>query len=163
MILNELPPFKSQVTAALTEHRALPRTFDDEKLKRTLREVAERGFEIFLVGMAVGFDTHAFRALDELKEEGLDIKIYAAIPCLDQASRFTQKSKEEYDRLVSRADGKIVLYEKFDDNSECMLVRNRFMVDNASLLVAYYRGGTQGGTAHTIHYAEKKGIEIVTL
>ena len=40
--------------------------------------------------------------------------------------------------------------------------RNRYMVDNASVVVAVY-DGRQGGTASTIAYAAKKGREIIEL
>ena len=40
-------------------------------------------------------------------------------------------------------------------------MRNEYMVDHSSRLIAYYNG-TPGGTWDTIEYAVHKGIEIVT-
>ena len=44
----------------------------------------------------------------------------------------------------------------------CMAIRNRFMVDNSSVLVACY-DGMSGGTWNTIRYAQKKDIEVIQL
>ena len=41
--------------------------------------------------------------------------------------------------------------------------RNRWMIDNADLLVAYAESGRAGGASNTIRYAKKKGIEIINL
>lgn len=40
--------------------------------------------------------------------------------------------------------------------------RNRYLVDHASLLIAYY-DGKPGGTKYTCDYAAKKGLHIVNL
>ena len=41
-----------------------------------------------------------------------------------------------------------------------MLLRNNFLVDNSSLLLAYYDGRKKGGTYYTVNRAKKKGIDI---
>ncbi len=40
-------------------------------------------------------------------------------------------------------------------------IRNEWMVDHSSRVIAYYNG-EPGGTKNTIDYAEKKGIEVIT-
>ena len=44
----------------------------------------------------------------------------------------------------------------------CMLRRNRAMVQRASLLISVF-DGTPGGTASTLRFAAKQGIEILPL
>ena len=41
----------------------------------------------------------------------------------------------------------------------CMFRRNRYMVDNANLLLAAY-DGQPGGTAMTVEYAENTGVPV---
>ena len=48
----------------------------------------------------------------------------------------------------------------YDKN--CMLRRNRYMVDRSGLLIAAYNG-LMGGTMYTIHYANKHGLDVVIL
>ena len=69
MIVCNLPPFSINKTCAVTGHRILPKDFDRIKLKIYLGQIAENGYEIFLVGMAKGFDLECFSVLTELKNE----------------------------------------------------------------------------------------------
>ena len=40
--------------------------------------------------------------------------------------------------------------------------RNRYMVDNSGLCVCYWIRD-KGGTAYTVHYAEKEGLKIINI
>ena len=44
----------------------------------------------------------------------------------------------------------------------CMMKRNRYMVDNAQLIIACYDGKT-GGTLNTLRYALEKGVQVLHL
>lgn len=146
-------------TCSFTGHRNLYNDFDRNKLKEIIKEVIKDGFNTFLVGMAVGYDTVCFQILEELREEN-DIKIIACIPCENQSLKFSVKQKEEYERMVNSADEKIILsktYTRF-----CMLKRNEFMVNNSSVVVAYLREN-KGGTFYTVNYAKRKNKKIVML
>lgn len=44
----------------------------------------------------------------------------------------------------------------------CYAVRNNYLVDHASLLVAWY-DGSPGGTRHTVSRALRRGLEFVNL
>ena len=46
---------------------------------------------------------------------------------------------------------------------ECMLERNRYLVDHADYLIAVYDGGGKGGTAYTVRYAREKKKEIIVI
>lgn len=43
-----------------------------------------------------------------------------------------------------------------------MFKRNRHLVDNSSVCVAYLTANS-GGTAYTVNYAESKGLKIINL
>lgn len=144
-------------TVAITGHRVLPADFDTAKLKKKLLSFIEKGFDTFLVGMALGFDTVCFKVLEEIKKEK-DIKIIACIPCLSQSYKFNKNQKEEYDRMLSVADEKVLVSEEY--TPRCMQKRNEYMVDRASVVFAYFKRDF-GGTANTVEYAKKKEIPIV--
>jgi len=143
-------------SVAITGHRTVG-DINVAKLEEVFRLLIKRGYDTYLVGMAVGFDTICFNILDKLRETH-DIKIIACIPCKDQARYFTPEQKEEYERIVSIADEKRIFSEKF--NSYCMHRRNCYMVDNSYVLIAYLNK-TFGGTFNTVKYAEKKNKKIV--
>lgn len=143
---------------AITGHRNLKSDFDKDKLKELLTKIVDKDFNVFLIGMALGFDTVCFQTLEEIKKEKKEVKIIACIPCENQDYKFTVKQKQEYDRMLSVADEKIVLSKEY--TSTCMQERNRFMVNNASCVFAYiYRDF--GGTASTVKYAKKVGVPVI--
>ncbi len=144
-------------TCAVTGHRALPYNFDTERLKERLEQIMNIGYDTFLVGMALGFDTECFKVLEKIREKN-NIKIIACIPCISQADRFNRLQKLEYERMLASADEKVYISEQYD--ATCMMKRNKFMVDRSSL-VLYYLNRNFGGTASTVKYAVKKGVTVI--
>ncbi len=159
MITSNLPPFSINRTCAVTGHRILPENFDRIKLKIYLGQIAENGYDIFLVGMAKGFDLECFSVLNELKKEGKNLKICAVIPCSLQFFYYTEEEKKLYEECLSRAD--YVAEEKKPYFKNCMLIRDDYLVDNSSLIFAYHDGRKEGGTFYTVKKAEKKGLKII--
>lgn len=159
-------------TACFTGHRSqkLPWRFneDDERckaMKKTLRaeieKAIQRGYRTFLCGMALGFDTICAETVLDFKEQYGDIRIIGALPCRTQDKMWSPKDKKRYGELLKRLDGVRCIYDEYA-GAECMLERNRYMVENSSLLIALFNG-LAGGTKSTIDYARKKGLEIVII
>ncbi len=150
------------VTCCFTGHRMIRKIDKDKiviKLEKTVDELIERGIKHFICGGALGFDTLAAQVVLE-KRKTHDIMLELAIPCRDQAARWSQKQKEIYDGIVAQADKCTYLFERYITG--CMHFRDAFMVDNSDILVAYYRG-TPGGTQYTYLYAENRGLEVINI
>ncbi len=145
-------------SCAFTGHRILGKDFDYEKLKNTITDLINKGYDTFLIGMAIGFDNKCYEILKENKDK--NIKIIACIPCKNQDKYFNKQQKEEYKNNLSVADEIICLHDEYVEG--CMQQRNRYMVDNASIIVTYFRY-PKGGTLYTINYAKKKEKEIIYL
>jgi len=62
---------------------------------------------------------------------------------------------------LDRADSIVYVSRAYHKN--CMLDRNRFLVDHAAVLLAVYNGEWRGGTAMTVRYAQKLGRKIIVL
>ncbi|MBQ9781576.1 MAG: DUF1273 family protein [Clostridia bacterium] len=151
MLTSNLPPLTKNLTCAVTGHRVLGADFDFEKLKNNLREIALLGYSIFLTGMAQGFDLLCFKALLELKQDFPHIKVCAVVPCADQDKYLSLSEKTLYGDLIKKAD-----YLAKEDRryfKGCMFLRNNYLVDNCSLLFAYYNGEKRGGTYYTVKRA----------
>ena len=146
-------------TVCVSGHRELGRDLDKTKLKVIFENLIINGIDTFLIGMAIGFDTLCFQILEQFRKTK-NIKIIACIPCLSQADKFDFEQKKEYDRLLSVADEKIVLSDKY--TPYCMQNRNKFMVDNSACVVCYLNK-EKGGTYNTVKYAEKKGVPIINI
>ena len=89
------------------------------------------------------------------------IKLHCAIPCKSQADKWEASLRDQYHAVLAEADSVIFVNREWTKN--CMLERNRFMVDRCSIVLAVYNGEFRGGTAATVRYARKMGREIFIL
>lgn len=138
-----------------------PRCVDlKEKLYDVTSAVYASGIRRFICGMAQGSDMYFCEAVLELKEDHDDIILEAALPCEDQASRWSERQRNRYYKLLQQCDTECFISRQY--TPECMMRRNKYMVDNASILIAVY-DGRFGGTMHTVGYAEKNGLEIIQI
>lgn len=146
-------------TVCVSGHRALPYNFDKDKLKNAFLTLLNNGYDTFLIGMALGFDTVCFHLLEQIREKTA-IKIIACVPCEEQDKLFSTAQKKEYRRMLEVADQKIVLSKNY--TPQCMQNRNKFMVDNSSIVIAYLSKNF-GGTKNTVEYAKKMGVVVVNM
>lgn len=158
--------------ACFTGHRSqkLPWRFneDDDRCKAMkialcseIEKAIMRGYTTFLCGMALGFDMICAETVIALKKRYPHIKIIGAIPCREQDSMWSTAYKARYRTLLEQLDGIRCEYDRYN-GAECMLERNRFMVNNSSLMIALFNG-LPGGTKSTIDYARQQGLEIIII
>ena len=157
MITSKVPDYDINTTCCFTGHRILKREFSIEELSIVIQNAIDKGYKTFLVGMARGFDLKCVKVLAEKKKD-FNIEIIACMPCKDQNKYFTEKENQEFFEMVNLTDKKVYIQENYD--SECMFLRNKYMVDNSSLLIAYYHY-QRGGTHSTVTYAIKQNKEIL--
>jgi uncharacterized phage-like protein YoqJ len=158
-------------TCCFTGHRPSKFSFkydeenpDCKKLKQLLKESVEeainKGCRHFISGMALGVDTWAAEIVLELKKMYPDIILEAAIPCKGQDSKWIKESRERYKKILDKADVITqVTNQTFAENPACMLVRNVYMINSSSLLIAVF-DLSKGGTKHAFDYAKQLGINI---
>ncbi|MDY6367632.1 MAG: SLOG family protein [Clostridia bacterium] len=147
----------SAKSCCFTGHRILYKDFNKRKVEKIIKDLINKNYDTFLVGMAIGFDTECAKILIELKKE-YNIKIIACIPCKNQSARFNKAQKEEYNNLLEKVDERVILSEEYTPT--CMKNRNEFMVNNSSVVVAYLKKDF-GGTNQTVNYAEKNFKKII--
>ena len=145
-------------------HRTVRRE-DAETLKSNLSRAIDiyirRGFDTFICGGAVGFDTMAAEAILEKKRVRPSLKLVLALPCRDQTSKWTNLSDlVKYREILGGADD--VVYTSVFYTSGCMHLRNRYMGDSSSACICY-KYSEKGGTAYTVNYAAQRGLEVINL
>ena len=131
-------------------------------LRRTVREVYDRGFHTFLCGMARGCDQYfaeAVLACRAAVSAPLAI-LTAMVPFPSQKDGWSAEEQARYDALLAACSAVEVLEPVYTPG--CMLRRNRAMVQRASLLISVF-DGTPGGTAATVRLAEELGITVLPL
>lgn len=145
-------------------HRTV-RKFEAEELRGKLSRVIDiyirRGFDTFICGGAMGFDTMAAEAVAEKKKLRPSIKLVLALPCADQTSKWKRfEDIAKYKDLLGKADEAVYLSQFYTPG--CMHIRNRYMVDSSSVCICY-KYTERGGTSYTVDYAGKKGLEVINL
>ena len=147
-------------TVCFTGHRKIPPEdlpMVSEKLRKTLIVCIEKGYCFFGAGGALGFDTLAAQTVLDLKKDYPHIKLILVLPCLNQTRGWNEKDIAVYEAIKEKAD-KVVYTSKYYFNG-CMQKRNRHLVDHSSLCICYLKDRS-GGTAYTVKYAEKSGVQI---
>jgi len=135
-----------------------PRCVDFKKrLRDTIRELIGHGYSHFISGGALGMDMFASEAVIDMKRDYPWIILEIACPFDGQASKWSREYQDRYYRLMKEAD--ITTHIGHQYTRSCMFRRNRYMVDNANLLLAAY-DGQPGGTAMTVEYAENTGVPV---
>ena len=127
-------------------------------IAQALENAYDRGYRHFICGMAQGCDLYFCEAVQALRGQRPGITVEAAIPCEEQASRWSEADRDRYFSLVGLCDYETMVQRHYD--RACMLRRNRYMVDRSVRLIAVYNGVPKGGTFQTLQYAMKKGLSI---
>lgn len=146
-------------TVAFTGHRTY-RNEADPALRELIRALYDEGFRTFLSGMATGFDLAAAEAVIALGEELPELRLVAVIPFAEQGAGYAAATRRRYEQIVERADERITLSATYYKG--CYQVRNRYLVDHAAVLIAWYNGSS-GGTQQTFLSALHRGLRIENL
>ena len=152
-------------TCCFTGHRDL-----DEKnmLLATCSVITEgeklykKGITNFICGGALGFDMAAAQGILKLKAEHPDILLTIAQPCIDYNIGWKEKDKQTYAEIFDRSD-EIIIVSPCRYFNGCMQVRDKYLVDNSSYLIAWYDGRNEGGTLYTLNCARKCGLEVINV
>lgn len=133
-----------------------------EKIYAEIEKAIRDGYRHFIVGMATGIDTYAAKQIIKAKREYEDLGIFfeAALPCKEQDKYWTPEQKAEYRKLLGYADRITQVSPNY--TPDCMKARNRYLVDNSSLVIAAPYGDSVG-TRWTINYAKKEKKKVIII
>ena len=157
---------------AFTGHRpkSFPWKYDEsapdcillkEVLTAQIKELANRGVTDFLSGMAQGVDLWCSQIVLALQKKNPALRLHCVLPCKGQESKWTASAQEQYYSILAQANE--VVYVRPEYSRNCMLERNRYMVDHSSFLLAVYNGAWRSGTGATVRYALKQGREVIII
>ena len=143
-------------TACFTGHRKIAseqQRIVAERLKQTVEKLILNGYCYFGAGGALGFDTLAAECVLYLKKQYPQIKLILVLPCKTQTRGWDSEDITIYEQIKAQADK--VVYTSEEYTRGCMFKRNRHLVDNSSVCIAYLTE-SKGGTAYTVNYAKQK-------
>ena len=130
------------------------------RLHDTIEDLIGKGYAHFISGGAMGMDMFAAEAVMDLKEKYPWIILEMVSPFDDQAAKWEPEYQERHAWLFENADIVTAISHKY--TRACIFIRNRYLVDNADLVLAAY-DGQAGGTAMTVDYAHQMDIPVQTI
>lgn len=148
-------------TCCVTGHRDIPFEkipYVQDQLRQELVQAIQHGYTHFISGFASGVDLIFAGIVAGLKSE-YPITLEAAIP---YPGRMKTPDKI-FQRLMKECDIVKVHTEQY--SKSCYMVRNRYMVDCSTLVIAVHDGRKSGGTAATMRYAlqMKRNVKEIRL
>jgi len=149
-------------TCCVTGHREIPTDKEGEirqKLHSEVLQAINDGYNVFISGFADGADLVFADIVVQLKKQFPKLFLEAAIP---YQSRLNAKSKQ-FQQLLMECNGVEVVCEKYQPN--CFLLRNRYMINQSSRVIAVYDGRDKGGTLATMRYAYclERDVRVITI
>lgn len=115
------------------------------------------GYRTFITGMARGVDIWAAEIVLARRAQNQDIRLICALPHPDFEKRWSAAWQARFRAILQQADLVKTICPEFSMAS--YQIRNEWMVDHSARVIAIYNGSS-GGTAKTITYAEKHGVEV---
>jgi uncharacterized phage-like protein YoqJ len=128
------------------------------RLDKALERAYDRGYRHFVCGMARGCDLYFAEAVLALREKRPGVTLEGARPCETQADAWPEDERRRYQEILDQCDFETLVQHHYD--RFCMMRRNRYLVDRTARMIAVYDGMPKGGTAQTLSYALRKGLEI---
>ena len=130
-------------------------------LTEQIRLLAKAGVTNFFSGMAEGTDCYCSQIVLTLREKNPALKLHCILPHKGQADKWSASSRALYCSILEQADSIVYVSRSYHKN--CMLDRNRFLIEHASTVLAVFNGVRRSGTGATVNYARKMGREIIVI
>lgn len=143
-------------TCCVTGHRIIPADKQDmvkSALRQEVVQAISEGYTHFISGFAAGVDLIFAETVAELKQK-YPITLEAAIP---YPGRMNTLDKTFQQLIKSCDDVKVHADHYFKG---CYMLRNRYMVDSSTILIAVCDDREFGGTVATMRYANATGCLI---
>lgn len=93
-------------------------------------------------------------------EEKQKNTLECVIPFPGQADSWEKADQRRRYNILTAADKTVITSEQY--NRGCFFTRNRYMVDNADVVVCAFNGKS-GGTAYTVDYALKQNKIVIQI
>lgn len=150
----------TEKTCCVTGHREIPedkKAYVIAELEKEIRATVADGYTRFISGFAEGTDLIFAALVIELKAQGYPLVLEAALPYRGRLN----SDNQDFQKILSLCDRIKVLSEK--SSRSCYHLRNRYMVDQSSRVIAVYDGREDGGTAYTINYASTQDRTVTVI
>ena len=129
-------------------------------LEREIRKAVHDGLNVFISGMARGVDIDAAEIVLQIRAEGYPVRLICASPYPGFEQSWNQNWQVRYGAVMAAAD--LVRYICPRYSRECFQIRNEWMVNHSSRVIAVFNG-RPSGTKNTIDYALRQGVPVIQI
>ena len=129
-------------------------------LEREIRKAVCDGLNVFISGMARGIDIDAAEIVLQLRAEGYPVRLICASPYPGFEHSWSNLWQTRYGAVIADAD--LVRYICPQYRRGCFQIRNEWLVDHSSRVIAVFNG-RPSGTKNTIDYALRQGVPVVQI
>ncbi len=126
-------------------------------LEKAIDKAIEDGYVTFISGMAMGVDIWAAEIVLRKRKTNKDIHLICALPHPGFEQKRSMAEQNRFTKIINEAD--LIREISTHCYSGCYQVRNEWMVDRSSLVIAVFNG-QKSGTKNTIDYAKRKGVRV---
>ena len=150
-------------TCSFTGHRRIAPSHEKklrELLCRAVKYAYDNGCRKFIAGGAVGFDTLAAREVIRFRISHPDAALVLALPCVNQDENWSDSQRDAYSYTLSVADEVVYISEEYTET--CMKERNRYLAEEADIIVAYV-SRYASGAGQTVRMAKSLGKQVYNL
>ena len=152
---------KRMHTCCFTGHRPEKLTRSEEAIKADLEKAIQQaiadGLNVFITGMARGVDIWSAEIVLQLRESGVPVRLICASPFDGFERSWSEDWQRRYRTIMHNADHTLFVCPGYSRN--CFQIRNEWMVNHSSRVIAVYNG-EKGGTRNTIDYAQNKCVPV---
>ena len=144
-------------SCAFTGHREIDPArleFVTSEIRREVLSAIADGYTDFLCGMARGTDLIFASVVVELREQYPHLVLEAALPYPRRAAN----PDPEFQRLLQSCN--VIGVHSKSYFPRCFAVRNEFMVECSSRLIAVFDGREHSGTGSTICFARVRELDV---
>ena len=127
------------------------------ELKKEIYRALEDNFTVFISGMARGVDIWAAEIVLQLRKDGVPVRLICACPYPGFERNWSSNWQTRYTAILREAD--LVRFISPHYSSRCFQVRNEWMVNHSSKVIAVFNG-QPSGTKNTIEYAQQQRISV---
>lgn len=155
---------KRQHRCCFTGHRPNKLRQSEQEIKPLLEKAIDwaidNGFVTFISGMAEGVDIWAAEIIPDKRKSNADLHLICALPHPGFENRRSISEKAQFQKIIAAADFVKLVGDRYFTG--CYQVRNEFMVDHSSLVIAAFNG-IASGTKNTVDYAKRRGVRAINI
>ena len=129
-------------------------------LEKQIKQAIADGFTTFITGMARGTDIVAGEIVLQLRSEKNPVRLICASPYPGFEEGWSIVWQERYRNILDIAD--LVRYISPCYSRSCFQIRNEWMVNHSSRVIAVFNG-QPSGTKNTIDYAHRHGVPVIQI